>query len=182
MYLCTGITLHICNDDLYGFVPVPLEDNHDPKSDFEQLLNIKTEAIGRGSPLPLDPFLQDYVTYPELWKFGCNEIYMINLERRTERRELMEMSFKELGMDVKQIKAVDGRYIHILLLYDIYAYLLLYLKLIFANMTWLSLYMPFIRSNNATEYKNWSLHLCSTLYFFNISECHTNLRFSDNWT
>ncbi|XP_022832979.1 glycosyltransferase 25 family member [Spodoptera litura] len=104
-----GITLHICNDDLYGFVPVPLEDNHDPKSDLEQLLNIKTEAIGRGSPLPLDPFLQDYVTYPELWKFGCNEIYMINLERRTERRELMELSFKELGMDVKHFKAVDGR-------------------------------------------------------------------------
>ncbi|KAH9642350.1 hypothetical protein HF086_004882 [Spodoptera exigua] len=104
-----GITLHICNDDLYGFVPVPLEDNHDPKSDLEQLLNIKTEAIGRGSPLPLDPFLQDYVKYPELWKFGCNEIYMINLERRTERRELMELSFKELGMDVKHVKAVDGR-------------------------------------------------------------------------
>ena len=107
--MLTDITLHVCNDDLYGFAPVPLEDNHDPKSDFEQLLNIKTEAIGRGSPLPLDEYLQDYVTYPELWKFGCNEIYMINLERRSERRELMELSFKELGMDVKHFKAFDGR-------------------------------------------------------------------------
>ncbi|KAJ8736928.1 hypothetical protein PYW07_000199 [Mythimna separata] len=103
------ITLFVCNDDLYGFAPVPLEDNHDPKSDFEQLLNIKTEAIGRGSPLPLDEHLQDYVKYPDLWKFGCSEIYMINLERRNERRELMELSFKELGMDVKHFMAVDGR-------------------------------------------------------------------------
>lgn len=86
-----------------------MEDYHDPKSDLEQLLNIKTEAIGRGSPLPLDEYLGNYVTYPELWKFGCSEIFMINLERRTERRELMELSFKELGMDVKNVKAVDGR-------------------------------------------------------------------------
>uniref|UniRef100_A0A2A4JRR4 Glycosyl transferase family 25 domain-containing protein n=1 Tax=Heliothis virescens TaxID=7102 RepID=A0A2A4JRR4_HELVI len=103
------VTLHICNDDLYGFAPVPLEDNRELKDDHEQLLNIKTEAIGRGSPLPLVEHLQAYVTYPKPWKFGCNEIYMINLDRRTERRELMEMNFKELGMDVKHFKAVDGR-------------------------------------------------------------------------
>ncbi|XP_026742852.1 glycosyltransferase 25 family member [Trichoplusia ni] len=103
------IPLHICNDELYGFVPVPLEDNDDPKNDYEQLLNIKLEAIGRHSPLYLDTFLEGYVTYPQMWKFGCSEIYMINLERRSERRKLMEMNFKELGMDVKHFKAVDGR-------------------------------------------------------------------------
>lgn len=90
-------------------MPVPLEDNDDPKNDYEQLLNIKLEAIGRHSPLYIDTFLEEYVTYPQMWKFGCSEIYLINLERRTERKKLMEMNFKELGMDVKLFKAVDGR-------------------------------------------------------------------------
>lgn len=88
---------------------VPLEDNSDPKNDYEQLLNIKLEAISKGVPFALNTYLSKYVTYPQLWKFGCNEIFMINLERRKERRQLMEISFKELGMDFTYFKAVDGR-------------------------------------------------------------------------
>lgn len=104
-----GITLHVCNDEIFGFVPVPLEDKDELITDYEQLLNIKLEAISKGSPIPLDKSLQNYIQYPERWKFGCNEIYMINLRRRKERRYLMEMSFKELGMDVKYFEAIDGR-------------------------------------------------------------------------
>nr|XP_013189135.1 unnamed protein product [Amyelois transitella] len=105
----SGVTLNICNDHLYGFVLVPLEETDDLTKDNEQLLNIKLEAIGRSIPLTVDPPLQNYVKYPEKWKFGLDEIYMINLERRPERRQLMELSFKELGMDVKLFQAVDGR-------------------------------------------------------------------------
>ncbi|CAH0745873.1 unnamed protein product [Diatraea saccharalis] len=103
------IPLHICNDHVYGFVPVPLEDSDDPKNDKEQLLNIKLEAISRHTPIPLDDSLADLVEYPQRWKFGCSEIYLINLERRRERLHLMEMSFEELGMDVHLVKAFDGR-------------------------------------------------------------------------
>ncbi|RVE42164.1 hypothetical protein evm_013183 [Chilo suppressalis] len=103
------ISLHICNDHIYGFVPVPLEDSDDPKNDKEQLLNIKLEAISRHMPLPLDESLADLVEYPQPWKFGCGEIFLINLERRKDRLHLMELSFKELGMDVQLVKAFDGR-------------------------------------------------------------------------
>lgn len=113
----SGLKLQICNDKLYGFVPVPLEDNSDPKNDHEQLLNIKLEALSKGVPLILNKYLSKYVTYPELWKFGCDEIFMINLERRKERRHLMEISLKELGMDFTYFKAVDGRYFFKLILF-----------------------------------------------------------------
>ncbi|KAL0851686.1 hypothetical protein ABMA28_000019 [Loxostege sticticalis] len=103
------IPLHICNEQLYGFAPVPLEATDDPSSDLEQLVNVKLEAISRHYPLPLDPLLAHYVTYPKPWKYGMSEIYMINLDRRRERREMMEQSFKELGMSVKLFKAIDGR-------------------------------------------------------------------------
>lgn len=104
-----GIPLYICNEAIYGFVPVPLEDNDPLEKDYEQMLNIKLEAISQGTPLPLNHMLEEYVTHPNKWKFGCDEIYMINLERRQERRFLMELSFKELGMSVQHFSAIDGR-------------------------------------------------------------------------
>lgn len=101
--------MYICNEAIYGFVPVPLEDNDPLEKDYEQMLNIKLEAISQGTPLPLNHMLEEYVTHPNKWKFGCDEIYMINLERRQERRFLMELSFKELGMSVQHFSAIDGR-------------------------------------------------------------------------
>lgn len=88
---------------------VPLEDDDPIANDLEQLLNIKLEAISRGTPLPLEEDMSEYVTYPKPWKYGVDEIYMINLERRYERRQLMELSFKELGVDATLFNAVDGR-------------------------------------------------------------------------
>ncbi|XP_068617577.1 glycosyltransferase 25 family member [Battus philenor] len=104
-----GITLSICNDYQYGFVTVPLEDGDDVKHDHELLLNVKLEAISRGMPLPLDKQLEKFVEYSEPWKLGCSEIYVINLERRKERRNYMEMSLKELGIDFTMFNAIDGR-------------------------------------------------------------------------
>ncbi|KAM3968461.1 chromosome associated protein D3 [Aphomia sociella] len=103
-----GIKLNVCNDRQYGFILVPLEETDEISKDYEQLMNIKLEAISRKVPIPLDKHLEEFVTYPKPWKFRCNEVYMINLERRTERRELMEMSFRELGIDAKLFKAIDG--------------------------------------------------------------------------
>lgn len=109
IYRFIGIELMICNDELYGFILIPLEENDELKMDYEQLLNLKLLAISRGSPFLLEPYMEAEIQYPKPWKFECNAIYMINLERRIERRKLMEMSFKELGMDVTHFSAVDGK-------------------------------------------------------------------------
>ena len=55
------------------------------------------------------PLLADYVTAPPKDKLGFDEVFMINLERRPERRHRMEWSFRELGIDHKLVVAVDGK-------------------------------------------------------------------------
>ena len=41
----------------------------------------------------------------------CFQVYMINLERRAERRERMLHAFDILGIDARVIPAVDGKYV-----------------------------------------------------------------------
>ncbi|GBP03081.1 Glycosyltransferase 25 family member [Eumeta japonica] len=103
-----NISLNVCNDKLYGFVPVPLEENVPLSIDYHQLLNIKLEAISRAAPLKVHKDLMHHIKFPELSKYSCDEIYMINLERRIERRQLMIQSFRELGMDAIIFRAIGG--------------------------------------------------------------------------
>ena len=42
-------------------------------------------------------------------KLSFDRIFMINLERRPERREKMEQMFVELGLEVEHFPAVDGK-------------------------------------------------------------------------
>lgn len=42
-------------------------------------------------------------------KLSLDHIYMINLERRPERRVKMEQLFKVLNLDVEYFPAVDGQ-------------------------------------------------------------------------
>lgn len=106
----TGISMHICNDHIYGFVPVPLEKDNDD-DDEEEMQNIKLEVLGHGIQLLLDKDLAKYVRYPEATKLDCTEIFLINLERRKERRDLMNASFVELGIVSTWFKAIDGKYV-----------------------------------------------------------------------
>ena len=55
------------------------------------------------------PLLAEYVSYPPKNKLGMDEIFLINLQRRPERRIRMEWAFRELGIDFKLFDAVDGR-------------------------------------------------------------------------
>lgn len=53
--------------------------------------------------------LAEYVTSPAKSKQGFDEIFLINLERRPERRSRMEWSLHQLGLEHKLINAVDGK-------------------------------------------------------------------------
>lgn len=99
--------MHVCNDEIYGFLPIPVEDGM--VREAEQVDNMKLEALGRGIDLPVTPALAKFVKFPNKTKYGLNEIFLINLERRTERKQLMEKNFDVLGLDVKVINGVDGQ-------------------------------------------------------------------------
>ncbi|XP_046977136.1 glycosyltransferase 25 family member isoform X2 [Vanessa cardui] len=102
-----GSKIKLCNDQLFGFTTMPNIDN-DPLKEAQRFINLKVDALGHEVEFPLDPALKKYVTYPKRSKFGCDMVYMINLDRRPVRKKLMMKTFKELGLDVKRLPAVDG--------------------------------------------------------------------------
>lgn len=40
-----GVPLFICNDNIYGFIMVPLEEEETIAEDLQRLTNIKTEIL-----------------------------------------------------------------------------------------------------------------------------------------
>lgn len=105
----TGVPLFICNDNTYGFIMVPLEEEETIAEDLQRLTNIKTEILSDNNDLPLSIYLEKFVQYPTNDTLQVDNIYMINLLRRPERRNRMHKLFKELGIRVETHDAVDGR-------------------------------------------------------------------------
>lgn len=105
----SGVPLHICNDVIYGFVMVPLERGETVAEDLQRLINIKTEILTDNDYLPLSKNLEQFVQYPVEDILQVDNIYMINLVRRPERRDRMYKLFKELGIRAETVDAVDGR-------------------------------------------------------------------------
>ncbi|XP_012220536.2 glycosyltransferase 25 family member isoform X2 [Linepithema humile] len=105
----SGVPLHVCNDEAYGFVMVPLENKETIAEDMQRLTNTKAEILAFSDYLPLSDNLMEFVTYPQKDTLGLDHIYMINLLRRPERRNRMKRLFKEIGILAEIIDAVDGR-------------------------------------------------------------------------
>jgi collagen beta-1,O-galactosyltransferase len=106
-YSNTNMT--ISNSVSYGYILMPLDLEEPLSKDFDQLTNTKISIINHFQEVHILPELQKYVEYPIKSKLTFDEIYMINLKRRPERRKKMKASFKELGIDFKYIEAVDGK-------------------------------------------------------------------------
>ncbi|XP_029173032.1 glycosyltransferase 25 family member isoform X2 [Nylanderia fulva] len=105
----SDVPLFVCNDEIYGFIMVPLENDETITEDMERLTNTKVEILAFNDYLPLSDELKEFVTYPEKDTLGLDHIYMINLIRRPERRTRMLRLFDELGIKAEIINAVDGR-------------------------------------------------------------------------
>lgn len=103
------IPLTLCNDKFYGFMMVPLEKGEGLSHDVAQLTNIKLEVLNNQDPLYVTDLMKQFVPVVPKDKLGFDEIYMINLVRRHERRRRMMHCFDELGLKVNIVDAVDGR-------------------------------------------------------------------------
>lgn len=62
-----------------------------------------------GHPLPVDKSLSKFVRFPPKSNFGLDEIFVINLKRRSERKIRMLYCLNELGIDATFIEAIDGK-------------------------------------------------------------------------
>lgn len=96
--------------EVYGFIPPPLEDGQSLRTDHKQLKSIKLEVLVEHPPMPVSRPLSKYVPPPpQIDNIGFDQIYLINLARRLDRRNRMFLSFEELGLKVKLFEAVDGK-------------------------------------------------------------------------
>lgn len=85
-----SIPLHICNDQNYGSLSLPLEEGQTLRDDFEILRYTLSEVTTRNLPIMPTSFPDDVLlNIPELSKMGFDEIFMINLKRRVDRYERM---------------------------------------------------------------------------------------------
>ncbi|KRF98362.1 uncharacterized protein Dwil_GK27803 [Drosophila willistoni] len=106
----SGIPLHVSNELAFGYVLQPLEPSDTLEQDLLQIINIRANMVNDlGAVPPLLDYFQESVQLPEKSKLTLDHIYMINLDRRPERRQKMENLFDELGLNVEHFSAVDGK-------------------------------------------------------------------------
>ncbi|CAH0547323.1 unnamed protein product [Brassicogethes aeneus] len=105
----SNISLNICNEQNFGFITVPLEQNDDLLTDIEHLRNIKLEVLNMEKPLEVKDYLKIYTSLPKKDTMNFDKIFMINLRRRPERKIRMMNVFNELGIEASTLEAVDGK-------------------------------------------------------------------------
>lgn len=104
------IPLHISNAVAFGYMLTPLEEEDVIEKDHQQLANIQVMFINEfAAPLPVSESLQRYAISPVKDRVQLDRIYMINLWRRHERRDKMNLNFDALGLEVHHFPAVDGK-------------------------------------------------------------------------
>ncbi|KAI4471867.1 procollagen-lysine2-oxoglutarate 5-dioxygenase/glycosyltransferase 25 family member [Holotrichia oblita] len=105
----SDIALTVCNEEVFGFLMIPLEQDDTIAFDMLQLTNVKLEVLNEQDKLYVRDDLLEYTVLPEKDTLDFDKIFMINLLRRPERRKRMLDCFDELGLDVTILDAVDGK-------------------------------------------------------------------------
>lgn len=106
-----GISMHVNNEIFYGYLPVPLKTHQTFEEEKEGFLHLRMEAltelpIGIGITMKHSKHIPQSPTEPS--KLGLDEIYLINLKRRPERRLRMKKVLNMQMVDYKLFDAVDS--------------------------------------------------------------------------
>ncbi|XP_062136533.1 glycosyltransferase 25 family member [Drosophila sulfurigaster albostrigata] len=106
----SGVPLRVSNEIAFGYLMQPLETTDSLEHDLQQVINLRANMVhDLGAVPPLLKYFERLVELPAKSKLNFDEIFMINLLRRPERREKMERLFDEIGLDVQHFAAVDGK-------------------------------------------------------------------------
>ncbi|CAF2818058.1 unnamed protein product [Rotaria sp. Silwood2] len=107
---------YICNREVFGYIPTQFpEALHDETIIqvfyIHMLLEHQLNGPSQAYLLPIPrTSLINIPLSKEKTKFGLDEIYVINLVRRMDRRERLQATFDILNMSVRFFDAVDGKY------------------------------------------------------------------------
>ncbi|XP_068608749.1 procollagen galactosyltransferase 2 [Brachionichthys hirsutus] len=100
------IQMYLCNKERYGYLNVPAKPHHSLEDDRLSFVHVHLESMIDGPPMHSSRYVHMFPRKRDL--MGFDEIYLINLRRRSDRRDRMLFSLNELEVDVKVVDAVDG--------------------------------------------------------------------------
>ncbi|KAK1879243.1 Procollagen galactosyltransferase 2 [Dissostichus eleginoides] len=101
-----GVQMYVCNKDHYGYLPVPLQPEQTLEEEEESFSHTLTEAL---ISFTMEPSRHIHTLPKEQGKMGFDEIFLINLKRRSDRRDRMLTSLSVLGINATLTEAVDGK-------------------------------------------------------------------------
>lgn len=101
------VQMFVCNRETYGSFPVPLRSHNTLKDEADSFLHSLLEVNVRNPPVLSSKYIPAPSKQPD--KLGFDEVFMINLIRRTDRRDRMLRALYEQEIECKVIAAVDGK-------------------------------------------------------------------------
>lgn len=101
------VQMYVCNKEVYGFLPVPLRSHSSLQDEAESFMHVQLEVMVKHPPVQLSRFISAPKKTAD--KMGFDEVFMINLKRRLDRRERMLRALHEQEIDFQLVEAVDGK-------------------------------------------------------------------------
>ena len=102
-----GVPMFVDNEYFYGYMLTRGEFNTVSEEVVAWQEYYAEVLLPEVEQLPKSAHLKEIKPAPS--KLGFDEIYMVNLERRPERRNRMLALFDQMGIDAKVFNAVDGK-------------------------------------------------------------------------
>uniref|UniRef100_A0A8C0L2X2 Cerebral endothelial cell adhesion molecule n=1 Tax=Canis lupus dingo TaxID=286419 RepID=A0A8C0L2X2_CANLU len=108
-YACqaVGVTIHVCNEHRYGYMNVPVKPHQGLEDEKVNFIHLILEALVDGPPMWASAHVSRPPKRPS--KMGFDEVFVISLARRPDRRERMLSSLWEMEVSGRVVDAVDGR-------------------------------------------------------------------------
>ncbi|XP_059849690.1 procollagen galactosyltransferase 2-like isoform X2 [Hypanus sabinus] len=100
------VQMYVCNKERYGFINIPGKPQSTLEDDNLNFIHLMLDAMIYGPPMSPSQFTYLPPRYPD--KMNFDEVYLINLKRRPDRRERMLQALYEQEIGCKIVDAVDG--------------------------------------------------------------------------
>lgn len=105
----SNVQLFVNNNEVWGYIPPPIDANMNMTSIEQDIIDIELESLIEGPEFPIASSLISYVNRPKADKLNVDNIYVINLLRRPERRKRMLKSLEVMGIEAQVWRGTDGK-------------------------------------------------------------------------